>query len=207
MKLILLIFFLTFLLLAPRAEATLDLRYSMMELTPTDLEDFNAYHGSSMPAFKKMGGFAGDAMVSLPGLPVSLGVRYERFTEKGENGSGSFDSTFERQSLLVVKRYIDYGVYAGLVATVDFGNKFTYKKTQSGVTTNYKAKAKLTGSIGAEAGIKLLFLRIGVEGGYLYAPLGNLKFATTDVDVLYGGNPVEVNLSGSYVRGVVGLSF
>jgi hypothetical protein len=183
-----------------------ELRYSMMELTPTSLADLNAYNGASFPELKKAGGFGADALVSLPAMPISLGVRYERYSASEENGSGKFESTFERQSLLIAKRYIDSVLYGGLILTVDFGNKFTYKKIQ-GVETNYKAKAKLTGSIGAELGIKILFLTAGVEGGYLYAPLGNLKFANTEIDVMNGSNPVEIDLSGTYVRAVVGLTF
>jgi hypothetical protein len=205
-------FLLALLLLSPlffgshARAAGVELRYSMMELTPSSLEDLNAYNGASFPEFKKARGFGGDALVSLPSMPISLGVRYERYSGSEENGAGKFESSFERQSLLIVKRYIDSVLYGGLVLTVDFGNKFTYKKIQ-GVETNYKAKAKLTGSIGAELGIKVLFLTFGVEGGYLYAPLGNLKFANTEVDVMNGAKPVEIDLSGTYARAVVGLAF
>lgn len=189
-----------------RAQALLDLRatYAMLQVNP---EALNTQVGPAFPKLAGMQAFGADAIASLPAFPLGLGVRYERFASDKTSATGEAEAKYIRTSVIVTKRFIDTGAYFGLIATGGISNDFTYETTAAGVRTRYKADSGFSASAGFEAGMNLMVLKIGAEAGYMHAPLGNLKSSSgvelTDV----AGNKIKTDLSGTYVRAVVGFGF
>lgn len=190
---------------ASPAHALLDLRatYSMLQTNPEDLNTF-------LPAMPKLAGmqaFGADAVAHLPAFPIGLGVRYERFTSEKDGAAGNAEARYIRTSVIVTKRLIDTGAYFGFIATGGISNDFTYETSAGGGRNKYKADGGFSGSAGIETGMNLMVLKIGAEAGYMHAPLGHLKNAQgaelTDV----AGNKIKADLSGTYVRAVVGFGF
>lgn len=192
---------------SPFASASLlELRagFSVLQAKPDEINENN---GASFPQFEKMDGFSADAVATLPAMPIGLGVRFERFNAEGSNSAGSFDAKFERTSLLVSKRLVDTGLYFGGVLTIGLTNQLNHEQTVSGTRTSYKATSGATASAGVEGGLKLGFLRVGAEAGYLYAPLGKLKYSNgTDV-INVDGSKIAVDLNGPYARVNLGFGF
>lgn len=178
--------------------------YTILQSKP---EEINNANGPGFPQFEQMTGFSADAMTNLPAMPVGLGVRFERFSTDASNASGSIDGKFERTSLLISKRIIDTGLYFGSIATIGLTNQLNYDETVLGTKTSYKATSGLTASLGVEGGLNLGIIKAGIEAGYLYAPLGKLKYSNgTDVVNVDGSN-TKVDLSAPYARAVVGIGF
>lgn len=184
-----------------------DLRFSVHNLNLQKTDEINEYNGTAFPQLEKMNGYSADAMASLPAMPVLLGVRYERYQAKGSNDAGRYEAKFERQSIIVAKRLIDSAIYAGVLMTVGFNNEFSYRKVDA-LDVKYKATSGATATLGAELGLKMALLRIGLEGGYMYAPLGSLKYSNNGNDVTNAQNEsLKVSLEGPYARAVLGFGF
>ena len=141
-----------------------------------------------------MHGFNGDAILSIPLLPIGLGVRYEDLERSASNSTASFDAKLKRVSIIVNKRFIDTITYLGLIGTVGVDNDFRFHMVQGGQTIDAKATG-LSGSLGLEGGVKLGFFLIGAEVGYLYAPLSNLSSNGQDYHTS-GGSAISAKLDG-----------
>ncbi len=189
-----------------RAHAFLDLRatYSMLQSNPGGVND---HIGSDVPKLAGMQAFGADVLTRLPAFPLLLGARYERFTSGKSSATGSGDARYTRTSVLVSKRLIDTGAYLGFVATGGIANDFSYETKVAGTRAKFKADSGFSASAGLEAGLKLTVLRVGVEAGYLHAPLGNLKSSSGAELLGVSGDKVKVDLSGAYARAVVGFGF
>jgi hypothetical protein len=196
MKLLLTLIILVF---SIHASAVVEIKggYSWLMSKPKEL---NAVNGGleDIEAFDE--GFTGDILLNASMMPVNLGARYEKFNYDHRNSAGQNKVEYERISAILGKRFLDSTFFLGTVATIGLSNEFKDKVNQ------YKASSSLSGSLGLDMGVKLGFLMFGVEGGYLVAPLGNLKDSTGGT-VLNAGQPIKVDLSGGYARGLVGFNF
>lgn len=191
--------------IATPASALIELKagYSVINTSPSTLNDYIA----PAPKVEALQSLSADVMASLPLLPVGLGVRYETIGSSSSTSGIESKVEWQRMSILANKRFVDTGIYIGPIATVSVANEFKYKRTTGGVTTEYKAGDNMTASLGLEAGLKLLLLRIGAEVGYLYAPLGELKDSAGVVAADSSGTAVKPDLSGAYYRAVIGFGF
>lgn len=191
----------------PARASLLDLRatYAMLQANPSDIND---YIGASVPKLAGMEAFGADAVAYLPAFPFGLGIRYERFAaDNTDAGGGNGDAKYVRTSVIVSKRFIDTGAYLGLIATGGISNDFTYETTIAGARTKYKADSGFSASAGIEAGVNLMVMKIGAEAGYLHAPLGHLK-SVNGTELVDGSNQkIKADMSGTYVRAVLGFGF
>ena len=187
------------------AQALIELKggYSIHQTSPGGLND--AFPAN--PKIDQMQSFSVDVMGNVPLMPVGLGLRHEIL--KRTETSGAFESAIDwsRTSILVNKRFIDTLIYLGPIATVGVASDFKYKSTAAGVTTDYKTDSQLTATVGVEAGLKFLLLRVGAEIGYLYAPMGELKSSAGVPMTNADGSKVTFDLSGTYVRVLAGFGF
>lgn len=179
------------------ANAFLELKvgYSMLNSDPKSYNDFNTLYE---PA-KDLNGLTADLLLNSAIMPINIGARYEKWAVKKDASVTSSEVTYDRISVILNKRFIDTVAYLGMVATVGVSNEFKD-------ALNRKASSSLSGSIGLEGGMKFGFLMAGVEGGYLIAPLGDLK-SSTGAAVFNAGEPVKVDMSGVYARAMVGFNF
>lgn len=184
--------------ISPAANAFIELKggYSLLQANPSEFNDYSA----PREKVNSLTGLTGDILLNAAIMPINIGARYEQFTFDKGSGASQSKLDFQRISVVLNNRFIDTGAYVGLVATIGLSNELKDK------ITNNKASSSLSGSIGLEAGVKFGFLMVGVEGGYLIAPLGNLKTSTGGT-VMNGSEPVTVDMSGVYGRGLVGFNF
>ncbi|CAN5396164.1 hypothetical protein BH10BDE1_BH10BDE1_19550 [soil metagenome] len=194
------------LVLMPKsAEALIELKagYSMHQTSPGGLNDAFPLN----PKIDQMTSLSIDVMANLPLMPLGLGVRHEIM--KRSATSGTFESSIDwsRTSILVNHRIIDTLAYVGPIATIGVASDFKYHSSASGVTTDYKTDSQFTATVGVEAGVKFLLLRLGAEIGYLYAPMGELKSSTGTPVTNTDGSKVTFDMSGTYVRILAGFGF
>lgn len=180
------------------ANAFLELKvgYSLLNADPKTFNDHNVL----TEPVKGLQGLTADLLLNAAIMPVNIGARYENWGFKKGTGVLASEVEYERISVILNKRFIDTVGYVGLVATVGLSNEFKDK------IANNKASSSLSGSIGLETGLKFGFIMAGIEGGYLVAPLGDLK-TSTGTTVTSGGSPVDVDMSGAYARAMVGFNF
>lgn len=187
------------------ANALIELKggYSMHTTSPSGLND--AF--PSNPKIEQMQSISVDIMGNVPLMPVGLGVRHEILKRSETSGTMGSSVDWTRTSILVNKRFIDTLIYLGPIATFSVASDFKYRSTNGSTSTDYKTDSQLTATVGLEAGLKLLLLRVGAEVGYLYAPMGELKTSTGTPATNAGGSKVTFDLSGTYMRAVVGFGF
>ena len=196
---------------ADSAHALLELKFGLAQLSPnpTALNDFVGASAGG-PAIGSQSGFVLDAMADPPGIPFQLGVRYESYSQAGGDGgtaNGGMQAKYARTSVVLGKRLINTIAYLGPIATVSYLSDFNYDFTKNNAKNSYTAGGKTTASVGVEAGLRLLLLRIGAEAGYLYAPLGTLKDATGAEAKNSAGSTMDVDYSGVYARVLLGFGF
>ena len=189
------------------AQALIELRggYSYLNTNPKDINNSS----TGLPELRVMNSVSADALASVVGMPLSLGVRYETFTAKPvATTTGQVESTWTRVSVLAGKRLMDQAYWIGPLATVGVSNDFKYKTTVGSTVTNYRTSGNISASLGLEAGVRLSILRVGLEAGYMYAPLGDLKNSSTGLNATQSdGTAVKADLSGPYARALVGFAF
>jgi hypothetical protein len=196
------------LLLCDQASAIVDVRIGagVLRANPQQVQDFDRTFSASIPEIDAMIDFAADVIVSPPLFPFGIGLRYEQFMKDEESGSYSNKSKFTRTSVVLNRRFIDTLIYLGAIGTFGLSNSYKHEFNPGTGLRKYKAKGDLTASIGVEAGVKLLVFTAGAELGYMYANLNNLE--TEDGgSVVSSGNAIDVNLSGTYAKIMVGLNF
>lgn len=155
-----------------------------------------------------MQGISFDAIATFQTMPVGLGARLETFKGNDSGVGTETEIEWKRVSILINKRFVDRGVYLGPILTVGISNDLKFRTGPIGSTQEFRARDPFSASIGIEGGLSLFFLKLGGEFGYLHAPLGNLKNADTlDEPVLTSGEKVKADMSGTYARATLGLSF
>ena len=171
------------------ANAIVELRAGYGVNTPAD-DSINA------STLTTVTGFNLDAIVELPMLPFGFGLRYEDMGFDVENtgvGDGTFESEFNRMSLIVNYRIIDLFAYFGLIGTLGFQNEAKLK--ESGIV-DIEYDADLTFSAGVEGGLTFGLIMVGAELGYNIGTYENTNGTNPDVDFggVYGKVLVGVSL-------------
>jgi hypothetical protein len=191
---------------SPSAQALIELKgsYSLLTTSPGDINSYSDTH--TYPHLGGMTGIGADVLVSLPTMPVGLGVRYETFAQSVSSSTYDAKSSFQRVSVIVDSRWIDTLAYLGFLATFGVTNDFKLTETAAGVDTVFKSNGGFSATAGLEGGLKLLLLRVGAEAGYMYAPLGDLK-DSNGAAVTNNSAGVKTDLSGPYVRATIGFGF
>lgn len=163
--------------------------------------------GTSFPKLETLSAVSADAIAFFPALSLGLGARYEKFTGSKSSDGQESKAAWERVSVLASYRAFDEGFYFGPIASLGVSNEFKYTTSANGSDSDYKAKGNLSASGGLEAGAKLSILRIGLEAGYLYAMLGEIKDSLGNSILKQDGLPAQADLSGPYAKVLVGLGF
>lgn len=152
---------------------------------------------------KLIAGLSADAIFKLPVLPVGFGLRYEKLgmaLDFNDVLKTSFDYT--RIALLLNYRLINKFVYAGPVASYGLADSSKLKTELRGVLQYEKpASTNSSYTAGFEAGVNLLFLKLGGEIG-----MGQIKATSfkDDAGVQFFD---EINYTGSYFKVHAGFSF
>jgi len=148
-------------------------------------------------SLKTLQGFNIDALVEIPLVPVGLGLRYETMDFAVGQLSQDFDSQFNRLSLIVNYRIIDFFFYLGGIATVGFANDAKIEGLPGG---DAEFSNDLTYTVGAEGGVSLGLFQVGAELGYMLG--GDYK---SDNNNAYTGDPI--NFDSFYAKILVGVGF
>ncbi len=175
------------------AQALIELKggYSLHTVTPSELNDtFAAY-----PKIDGLESISADVTTTVPLIPFGLGIRYETIKKTVTSGANSSKVDWTRTSVLMNKRWIDTLFYIGPIATI------------SVTDLTYKTANPITGTVGFEAGAKLMVLRLGGEVGYMYAPMGEIKNSSGTTVVGANGSAINVDMSGVYYRATIGFGF
>lgn len=190
----------TLFLLQP-AQALINARVGGGLVSTSNTDDMKALAATGMPKLDSQVGLMADAFVDPPGIPIGLGLRYEKMMSEKTVGGDKAKIDFTRTSLLINKRFIETVLNIGAVATVGLANKLDYTTTTSGTEIKYTAETGFTASIGAEAGVTLGFFYLGAELGYLHAPLGDIK---PPAGVTVTPTP-KADMSGTYAYVLLGI--
>lgn len=185
---------------ASPAHALFDLKlsYGLLASNP-DLSQLYS-GGSSVPSVAPTYGLGLDGVVNLPMLPFGFGLRYENMGMTASGSGLDFKADYTRTALLVNYRFIDTLLYVGPIATYGISHSDSLKVTENGVEkSNFSSSSVTSYSVGLEAGVKLLAFSVGAEVGYEDF---HWKGAHDDT----GNNPDrDINMSGSYVKAVLGF--
>lgn len=170
------------------ANAIVELRAGYGIQTPSD----DNYSGNTL---KTLTGFNIDAILELPMVPFGFGLRYENMGFDLETSpTTTFESEFQRTSLLVNYRIIDLFAYFGLIGTLGLVNDLTV--TVPGFTAA-EFDASMTYSVGVEGGVSFGMLMLGAELGYIAATLEQTNDPTNS----------DIELDGVYAKAIVGVGF
>lgn len=165
--------------------------------------DFNSFAESQATGLKgtMMSGFGFDGIVTLPLMPVGLGLRYESLGQKLEAAGVSVEAKSTRISALANMRLLDSVVYLGVLGTIGLSHDNHIKSSIGGL--DYKAGSTTSFSIAGEAGTSVLGMIAGGELGYMYMVSKDL--AKGDGAKL--ANDPSLNLGGLYIKLMLGIGF
>lgn len=162
------------------------------------------------PKTTSLMGFGIDALISLPGVPIGFGARYETVskndsTSNSTDGRYDYETGFSRIAMLVNRRFLDEFVFLGPIAGIGISNSVFYSYRNDRESRSYRTVGGTSLSLGVEGGVKASSLVVGAEVGYLFA-----NFKPPKVDgVKLETNDGEVNLdfSGPYAKILIGTTF
>ena len=193
---------LTFVFISNPASAILELRAGYEMLNGSKGIENNPSVNANPKALK---GLTADALLVFAGFVV--GARYEALSGDDTNGNNNFKANYKRTSAVVGYRIIDTVAYIGPIATFGLSSSLDYETNMTGFESE-KAASKGSYSLGLEAGVHMLGFLVGAEFGYLSAKFGNLELPNGNVlKNSANGDPTPADMSGTYARLLVGLSF
>ncbi len=174
--------------------------YGQLSAAP-DFKDLYNGTSTSLPSASSTRSWGGDAIISLPFLP-GIGIRYEKFNMKTTQNSIDAASDFTRTAVLMNLRLIDTILFLGPIASYGTSHSGNVKITEGTKDWEWSSDTVTSYQIGLEAGIKLLGLMIGVEGGHQ-------GYKWKDAQEKNGliTTRKDIDMSGTYVKGLVGFSF
>jgi hypothetical protein len=161
-----------------------------------------------------------DAIYAIPVLPFSVGLRYEMFDFKKDGPVTVIGFPFEaktqlkgdRVSLLGGWRLIETPIaYFGFLAHFAVSQKMEYNdKICSGSSCSdnkYTGTMESSYGAGVDAGITLGSVVLGAEIGYTIFKAKDMKKSDGSYMIDSNGKKAALDLSGTYFKGMVGLSF
>ena len=165
-----------------------------------DLKDLYSGTVTNLPTVSPSTSYGGDAIITLPFLP-GIGIRYEKLRMKTSNENLEAIADYTRTAVLVNARIIDTILFLGPIAS--------YGTSHSGTLTIKDTKEREWSSdtvssfqVGIEAGIKLVGIVIGVEAGHQGYKWKDAK-EKNDLET----KRKDIDMSGTYVKGLLGISF
>jgi hypothetical protein len=170
------------------------------------------------PDIEKVSLLGADALYVVPIFPFVFGLRYEQWSAKNSGDivasslAGKAEVNFKgsRTSLLLGYRLLSLPIlYVGLLGHYGISQNMQYSRdlTFSGVTTSSTYGVGVGSSYGAglEAGVTLGGLLVGAEVGYTSLK-SNTVVDSNGTALRENGNDVIVDLSGTYMKIMLGLS-
>lgn len=191
-----------FLLTSQTSFALLEIRgaYGQLSAAP-DFKDLYNGTSTSLPAASSTTAFGGDAILTLPFLP-GIGVRYEKFNMKTSQNSIDAVADFHRTAVLMNLRFIDTLVFFGPIASYGTSHGGTVTITEGTKSWEWSSDSATSYQIGLEAGIKLLGIVVGVEGGHQ-----GYKWKDAQEKNNLVTTKKDIDMSGTYVKGLLGFTF
>jgi hypothetical protein len=184
---------------APVKAGALDIRLGagLSTANPKSFESrVNSLSGSDLSA-GSFDSYNADAVFHLPIVPIGVGVRYERSSQK-QSGSGSeWDLDINNFSVLADWRILNNVVYLGPL--VSMGYPWADLKLKNGGSSDSRRlnSKQISYSAGLEAGLRLGRFIVGAEAGYKSV---RFKGNASSLDA-------DVNLEGFYGKALVGMTF
>jgi outer membrane receptor for monomeric catechols len=163
--------------------------------------------------------YGADLLYVMPFVHLSFGVRYEMFDFKN-SGPATFggipvtsDTELKgsRLSALVGYRLLENSLfYLGILGHYGLSQKMEYDDnlTVSGTTTSNTYTGTVAPSYGGgvEAGVTLGPIILGAEVGYTIFKATSFTSSGATVNDA-SGNPITLDLSGTYYKAMVGFTF
>lgn len=218
-KLLILISLLT---VGAQASASLEIRahYGIMNGVPSSFNKHVEENVTNAPDIKAQTPIGADLVYSLPVVSFAFGVRYEMINSKqsGDVTVGGLPMKMDselnatRISLLGGYRLIETPVgFLGLMAHVGVSSTADYKikLVTSGVTVTdekYKGSVATNYGAGLEAAATLGMFLIGGELGYTTFKGTGFKASDGSYLTNLAGEKTVLDLSGTYVKVLIGLS-
>lgn len=190
------------LLISPISHALIDFRvgYGTMISKP-DLGKIYTGTDSDIPSAAPSAGLNMDVIATLPIIGLGAGLRYEDFKINYDSGGFTVENSFKRTSMILNWRLIDTLLYVGPILTYGMNHTNKIKFTSgAGTLMDINSSSVSSYSVGLEAGAKLIGLRAGAEMGYM-----NMTYKDATDSVTAG--KADLNMSGNYVKVMVGFGF
>lgn len=155
--------------------------------------------GSTLRA-KTFDTYNADVVFRFPGVPVTLGVRFEQANQKRNDAASEWKLNVNNLALLVDWRLINSAVYVGPIVSV--GYPWANLKFHDGANRVDRRihSNQISYSGGLEAGVYLGPLLIGAEAGYKSIRFKGDASAGSSLNA-------HVDLDGVYGKALVGLTF
>lgn len=190
------------LLISPLSHALIDFRvgYGTMISKP-DLGKIYTGTDSDIPSAAPSAGLNVDVIATIPIVGLGAGLRYEDFKIDYDSSGFTVENSFKRTSMIVNWRLIDTLLYVGPILTYGMNHTNKIKFTSgAGTLMDISSSSVSSYSVGLEAGAKLIGLRAGAEVGYM-----NMTYKDATDSVTAG--KADLNMSGNYVKVMVGFGF
>lgn len=176
--------------------------YGLHTISPSDLNSSDQVSfGSSYPNHSQLTGYTARGIYYFP-MDFGLGLKYEYDSDSVSGNGVTTALSASRVAPVVAYRLLNNMIYAGLNAS--YGIAHTMKMTITG-GSDATTVSQQSYSVGAEGGVNLGQLILGLEAGYL-SFLGK-EVQQGGVDVLLKGSSYNIDLSGFYLNLVLGVGF
>jgi hypothetical protein len=145
-------------------------------------------------------GLGADVLIMPPLFPIGFGLRYESMGLDVKSGNNEYKTDYTRTALLINYRFIDTLLFLGPIASYGLSHSGTMKIYKFGAeTSNFSSDKMSSYSIGLEAGVKLVGLRLGAELGYE-------NFQWKDSKDSHGAvSNQNIDMSGTYAKVLLGF--
>lgn len=162
----------------------------------------DVYDGAttSLPSIVPTYGLGADLVVTLPLMPIGVGLRYENQSLSASSGGLEFKSSYTRTAIIINSRLIDTLLYLGPVFTYGMSHSGEVKASESGYNTKFKSSSMSSYSVGLEAGVKLIGFNVGAEVGYMNFEWKSAKDSTGTIS-----GTRNLDMSGTYAKIMLGI--
>lgn len=159
---------------------------------------------NNAPAIVPTFGMGIDAIVSLPLIPFGIGLRTEDMKLSAATSGIEADLKFNRTAVLINYRLIDTIVHFGPIASFGLSHSGSMNIKEAGNSVVELSPGALSSySLGFELKVKPLIvipISIGAEAGYM-------SFKWGDVTNTIDSSNKNIDLSGTYLKVLLGLDF
>lgn len=214
MKKILIFIFAIFYFDSAQALIELRINYGMNFVSPSALNDRYILPSSlsnGSLTHTQMLGPGMDVIVNLPAFPVGFGLRYENLSRSikatGLAGNQQSEINNSRFAAVATYRLLDQGMFLGAIGTAGIYHVSQFKFGQTSNVLTYQADSTVSFTIAGEGGVKLGKFLLGGELGYMYYSAINYRLNGFQLTSPSDFRTVDVDLSGVYLKALVGYEF